>query len=71
MGEYELTRTDLEVLDRFKKRTVMTVGNSATRVLYSKGAIELSLSVSFLIHLPLTIHHLTLSVVSHPIPSHH
>lgn len=47
-GEYELTRGDLAVLDRFKKRTVLTVGNSATRILYSQGAIELSLSVSFL-----------------------
>ncbi|KAF7546431.1 hypothetical protein G7046_g9299 [Stylonectria norvegica] len=45
VGEYEMTASDFAALERFRTRTVMTVGSRNTRHLYREGAFDLGLTV--------------------------
>lgn len=58
-GSYEMRPADYAALDRFRTRTVFTVGNAATRHLYRDGAFELGVSVCF------SSLHLGVSISSH------
>ncbi|CAM1509868.1 Fc.00g002030.m01.CDS01 [Cosmosporella sp. VM-42] len=51
MGEYEMRESDFAALDRFRKRTALTVGNQATRHLYTEGAYGLGTAHPYLLHI--------------------
>ncbi|KAL3607991.1 hypothetical protein FPOAC2_02982 [Fusarium poae] len=50
MGEIVLNDFALKTLERFRKRTVFTVGTKRTRKVYSEGAFMLGLEYPFLMH---------------------
>jgi hypothetical protein len=45
IGEIVLDEFSLKALERFRKRTVFTVGTKRTRTVYSEGAFMLGLKV--------------------------
>ncbi|KAH6893315.1 hypothetical protein B0T10DRAFT_270366 [Thelonectria olida] len=50
MGSYEMTPTDFAALDRFRTRTIFTMGTAKTRHLYSEGAFGLGVTDPYLWH---------------------
>lgn len=44
-GEYEMRERDYAVLDRFKRRTVLTMGTGGTRWVYTESAFDLGKTV--------------------------
>ncbi|KAF6792617.1 C6 finger domain-containing protein [Colletotrichum sojae] len=55
---YQLTPADVRLLERFQKRTVLTLGTPAGRDVYEKKTLPLALSHPFLVHIILATTHL-------------
>lgn len=49
-GSYEVTPADYAALERFRSRSVLTIGTAGTRHLYSEGALGLAATDPFLWH---------------------
>ncbi|RBR20678.1 uncharacterized protein FIESC28_05195 [Fusarium coffeatum] len=58
IGEIVLDDFALDTLERFRKRTVFTVGTKRTRTIYSEGAFLLGLKHPFLMHVFIALSHL-------------